>query len=292
MVLIYKVNKGENMDIENRIAIVTGGGGNIGRHIALKLAENGAAVAVVDCIRGTADETVRLIRAAGGRATAFVTDVSDYASVKECFHEIVAHFGAVDYLITAAGGSTRSHMTTLARQSPEIITENIGVNMFGALWFAKETAAYFESGFNADNNPCRGEIADSRGEIADKIGKAHTPGKPTGGRIVFIASILGIDGREGCVEYSAAKGGIIAMSKSLAKELGHLGVTVNCVSPGLVNRPNENTDVRETNFLNEFCTADDIAEAVMYLVGESGRFVTGHNLIVDGGRSLGLKGVK
>ena len=189
------------MDIENRIAIVTGGGGNIGRHIALKLAENGAAVAVVDCIRGTADETVRLIRAAGGRATAFVTDVSDYASVKECFHEIVAHFGAVDYLITAAGGSTRSHMTTLARQSPEIITENIGVNMFGALWFAKETAAYFESGFNADNNP-------RRGEIADKIGEAHAPGKPTGGRIVFIASILGIDGREGCVEYSAAKGGI------------------------------------------------------------------------------------
>ena len=286
MVLIYKVNKGENMDIENRIAIVTGGGGNIGRHIALKLAENGAAVAVVDCIRGTADETVGLVRDAGGRAAAFVTDVSDYISVKECFREIVTHFGAVDYLITAAGGSTRSHMTTLAKQSPEIITENIGVNMFGALWFAKETAAYFESGFNAANDSRCNEIN------ADKISENPAPDKPTGGRIVFIASILGIDGREGCVEYSAAKGGIIAMSKALAKELGHLGVTVNCVSPGLVNRPNDTTDVRGTNFLNELCTADDIAEAVMYLVGESGRFVTGHNLIVDGGRCLGLKGVK
>ncbi len=246
------------MKFENKIAIVTGAGGNIGRYSALALARGGAKIAVVDFVRESAEETVRLVGELGGEAKAYVCDVKDYASVHACFEAVEAELGAVDILVTAAGGSTRSHMTTLAKQSPEVILDNIGVNLYGALWFAKEAAASFER-------------------------------RCSDGRIIFVASILGLQGLEKCVEYSAGKGGIIAMSRALAKELGHLGVTVNCVSPGKVNRPNEGGDVSHTNYLGKLCTAEDIAGAVEFLAAETGRFVTGHNLIVDGGRSLGVK---
>lgn len=247
------------MKFENKTAIVTGAGGNIGRFIAKRLAEGGARVAVVDFVRESAEETVRIITEAGGTAKAYVCDVKEYARVHECCSEILSDLGKIDILVTAAGGSTRQHITTLAKQTPEIISDNIGVNLFGALWFAKEAAADFEL-------------------------------NSTAGRIVFVASIIGEMGGKGLVEYSAGKGGIIAMSKSIAKELGHLGATVNCVSPGLVNRPNDRSDVRHTNFLGELCTADDIAGAVEFLASDEGRFITGQDLAVDGGRRLALKG--
>lgn len=250
------------MEFQNKICVVTGAGGNIGRHICLHLAKGGAkAIAVIDCVAETAEKTVAELRALGCEAEAFVCDLKVYANVHETFDKIIAKWGRVDILSTAAGGSTRQFMTTLAKQRPAVIEDNIGVNLYGAMWAAKEAAADFER----------------RGEA---------------GRIVCITSILGIQGRESCVEYSAAKAGIIAMCKALAKELGHLGATVNCVSPGLVNRPGDTSDVRGTNFLGEYCTADDIAEAVAFLASDKAKFVTGHNLIVDGGRSLGLKGVK
>ena len=249
------------MKFENQTLLVTGAGGNIGGAIAKRFAVCGASVAVVDYSLETAQRTVDEIISAGGRAKAYVCDVRDYEKVHACFEAVRADFGKVDILATAAGGSTRSHMTTLANQSPEVIMDNIGVNLFGAMWFAKEMASQLEE-------------------------------RGAAGKIIFVASILGIQGRELCVEYSAGKAGIIAMSKSLAKELGHLGTTVNCVSPGLVNRPGDNSDVRPTNFLGQYCTADEIADAVEFLASDAGKFITGHNLIVDGGRSLGLKGVK
>ena len=249
------------MKFENMTAIVTGAGGNIGGAIAKRFAAEGAGVAVVDFSAEAAGRASEEILRAGGQAKAYVCDVSDYEKARACFEAVKADFGKVDILVTAAGGSTRSKLATLAKQSPEVITGNIGVNLFGAMWFAKEMAAHLEE----------------RGAT---------------GRLIFTASILGVQGRECCVEYSAGKAGIIAMSKSLAKELGHLGATVNCVSPGLVNRPGDDSDVRPTNYLGQYCTAEDITDAVEFLASDAGKFITGHNLIVDGGRSLGLKGVK
>ncbi|MBO5218090.1 MAG: SDR family oxidoreductase [Clostridia bacterium] len=248
------------MEFQDKICVVTGAGGNIGRHICLHFVRGGAkAVAVIDCNSETAEKTVAELRALGCEAEAFVCDLKVYANVHETFDKIIAKWGRVDILATAAGGSTRQFMTSLDKQRPEIIEDNIGVNLYGTLWAAKEAASDFER-------------------------------RGASGRIICITSILGIQGRQNSVEYSAAKAGIIAMSKSLAKELGHLGVTVNCVSPGLVNRPGDNTDVRHTNYLGEYCTADDIAEAVGFLASDKAKFVTGHNLIVDGGRSIALKG--
>ncbi|MBQ8508697.1 MAG: SDR family oxidoreductase [Clostridia bacterium] len=248
------------MEFQDKIAVVTGAGGNIGRHIALRFAKGGAKVAVIDWSGETAERTAAEIRSLGGEAEAFVCDIKEYANVHATFEQIIARWGRVDILATAAGGSTRQLITTMAKQSPQVITDNIGVNLFGALWSAKEAAIDFER-------------------------------RQAAGRIICITSILGLQGMQGCVEYSTAKAGIIAMVKSLAKELGHLGATVNCVSPGLVNRPDEHHDVSHTNFLGKMCTADDITDAVEFLASDKAKFVTGHNLIVDGGRSLGLKGV-
>lgn len=169
------------MKFENMTAIVTGAGGNIGGAIAKRFAAEGAGVAVVDFSAESAKRAAGEILRAGGQAKAYVCDVSDYEKVRACFEAVKADFGKADILVTAAGGSTRSRMTTLARQSPEVITGNIGVNLFGAMWFAKEMAA-------------------------------HLVERGAAGRLIFTASILGVQGRECCVEYSAGKAGIIAMS--------------------------------------------------------------------------------
>ncbi|MCI8388272.1 MAG: SDR family oxidoreductase [Clostridiales bacterium] len=255
------------MEFSNKTALITGAGGHIGRHIALNLAKSGASVAVVDFAVEPANETVQLITEAGGNAKAYICDVRKYENVHACFEAVKADFGSVDILVTAAGGSTRGDSATLANQKPEVIENNIGVNLYGALWFAKEAAADFTR-------------------------RAEECGSKIEGRVIFVASILGIQGNAKFVEYSVGKAGIIAMSKSLAKELGQYGITVNCVSPGLVNRPDNDWDVRPTNYLGEYCKADDIADAVEFLASSKGKFITGHNLVVDGGRCLGLKGVK
>ncbi len=94
------------------------------------------------------------------------------------------------------------------------------------------------------------------------------------------------------MEYGASKGGIIAFTKSLAQELGEYNITVNCVSPGLVRRPDEverGIDYSATNYLHRNCEAQDIANAVEFLVSDKGSFITGQNIVCDGGRYLGLK---
>ena len=247
------------MKFENMTAIVTGAGGNIGGAIAKRFAAEGAVVAVVDFSAESAGRVADEILRAGGQAKAYVCDVSDYEKVRACFEAVKADFGRVDILATAAGGSTRSRMTTLANQSPDVIADNIGVNLFGAMWFAKEMAAHLEE-------------------------------RGAAGRLIFTASILGVQGRECCVEYSAGKAGIIALSKSLAKELGHLGATVNCVSPGLIDTemnsnltPADISALCEETPLGRAGTPRDVAQAVLYLASEGAAFITGQVLGANGG---------
>ena len=114
-----------------------------------------------------------------------------------------------------------------------------------------------------------------------------------GGRIINFSSAVGLMGLAGCTEYATSKGGVMSLTKSLAKELGPYGITVNDVAPGIVMRPEEgdNTDrALKTNVLGKKCTATDIAELVAFLASDRAGFITGQTYVCDGGRTLSMKG--
>ena len=171
----------------------------------------------------------------------------------------VAAFGRMDVLVHAAGGSARSAMKPLIEQTDEVIQSVLGVNLLGGIYASRAAAREMVR----------------QGE---------------GGRIVNISSVVALEGLRGCVEYAASKGGLIAMTRSLCKELAPCGITVNTVAPGIVQRPGETTDAVHTNFLGIRCTAEDVAHVVLFLASDEARFVTGQTYAVDGGRSLAMKG--
>ncbi|MDW7657722.1 MAG: SDR family oxidoreductase, partial [Bacillota bacterium] len=233
-----------------------GGGGNIGRHTAYRLAEDGVMVVVCDINQETAREVAADIGGRGGEAAAYAVDVQNPADVNRVVSDVIERFGKVDILVHSAGGSARSLMRNLTEQTDEVIQNIIGVNLMGGIYFARAAA---------------------QNMVLHKSG-----------RIIFVASIVATNGNKGCVEYGASKGGLIGMAKSLAIELGKDQITVNCVSPGLVQR--DDKDVSNTNYLGRNGTAAEVAGLIGYLTTDEASFITGQNYVIDGGRSLGLKG--
>ena len=245
------------MKLFGKVALITGGAGNIGRHTALRLAADGAAIVVCDInldrARAVADEII----ARGGSALALAVDVQNPQAVNAAVDQAEQSLGGVDILVHAAGGSARDKMRNLTEQTDEVIQDIIGVNLMGGIYFARAAA--------------RSMLR--RGE---------------GGRIILVASIVALNGTKGCVEYGASKGGLLGMSKSLAVELGKDQITVNCVSPGLVQR--DDKDVSHTNYIGRNGNAAEVADLIAYLAAPEASFITGQNFVIDGGRSLGLKG--
>ncbi len=192
----------------------------------------------------------------------YALDITDHREVERTMNDIAARFGHIDILVNSAGGSARGKNAPFASQSIEVIDWILGVNLHGPLYCIHAAAPYMI--------------------------------KQNYGKIINIASIVGMQGKASLTDYSAAKGGIIAATKSLALELGKYNINVNCVSPGIVVRPGEHGDdqalARRTTCLNRICTQADIANAVLFLALPESDFITGQNYVVDGGRSLGLKG--
>ncbi len=248
---------------ENKAAFITGAGGYIGGTTARMLAAEGAKVAVCDIADEVCTKTVLAIQEAGGTAIAVPADVTDSASVDAAVQKATDTFGGLDIMVHVAGGSARQDIKRLADQSDEVILRVLRVNLLGAFWASRAAA----------------RIMRDQGR---------------GGRIVNISSTVGLNGLRGCVDYAASKGGIIAMTKALAKEMGEYGVTVNSVAPGVVQRPGTGADdsdyALKTNFLGKKCEATDIAETILFLCSDAARFVTGQTWVVDGGRSLAMKG--
>lgn len=246
-------------------AFITGAGGFIGSETARRLARDGYAIAAADLKEGTLAQTVESIRVAGGEARAYPLDVTDCAAVEETVGRIVADFGSLDALVHVAGGSARiggGVPRPLVEQDINVIDTVIKVNLYGALWTARAAA--------------RAMIAQGRG-----------------GRIVSFSSIVGMNGLIGTADYAAAKGGVSSLMRVLAKELGQYKITANAVAPGVVMRPEEGdspTRAFGTNYLGEKCTAADIAGLVSFLCSPDARFITGQTYVIDGGRSLAMKG--
>jgi NAD(P)-dependent dehydrogenase (short-subunit alcohol dehydrogenase family) len=248
--------------LQDKVAVVIGGGGAIGGAIAAKLSAEGARLAVVDRMQDAAAQVVQEITRLGGDACAYGLDITRYDEVQATMDGIAARFGRIDILVNSAGGSARDKMALYHELPIEVLDGMLMVNLHGPLYCIRAAVNHL---------------------IRQNYGK-----------IINIASIVALGGMAKCVDYAAAKGGIIAATKSLAIELGRFNINVNCLSPGKVQRSTDGIDqgafAKQFSHLNRICTKEDIAAMALYLALPESDYITGQNFIVDGGRSLGLKG--
>lgn len=250
----------------NKVAFITGAGGYIGGETAVTLAKQGIKIAVCDINTETVEKTVKRITEIGGTAKGYVFDVTDSQSVDDTVDKIVNDFGRLDIMVHIAGGSARiagpdAKYVPLVEQEDYVIDRVLKINLYGAFYASRAAA----------------RIMIKQGE---------------GGKIINFSSAVGLNGLVGCCDYAASKGGVISLTKSLAKELGPHKINVNSVAPGVVMRPEEQGEHRafKTNLLGEKCTAQDIADLVEFLVSDKAKFITGQTHLIDGGRTLSMKG--
>jgi 3-oxoacyl-[acyl-carrier protein] reductase len=241
--------------LDNHVAVVTGAGRGIGRAIALKFAGEGANVACVSRTAENSEKVASEVRALGRTAWAYAVDVADSKAVAAAAEKILADAGRVDILVNNAG-VTKDGL--LMRMSDEDWDTVLNTNLKGAFSFTKAFS--------------------------------RTLLKQRSGRIINVASIIGLIGNAGQANYAASKAALIGFTKSVAREFGSRGITANALAPGFVE-----TDM--TAVLNEevrkqlldkiplacFGQAEDIAAAALFLAGPSGRYITGQVLVVDGG---------
>lgn len=240
------------IDLSSRVAVVTGSTRGIGRAIARQLAAAGATVAVV----GRDLERAQAVAAElGGSARGFACDVSDTAQAAKLIADVEASLGAVDILVNNAG-LTRDNL--LVRIKDEDWDAVLDANLRGA--FATTRAA-------------------ARGMM-----------KRRWGRIINIASVVGITGNKGQANYAASKAGLIGLTKSVAKELGSRNVLVNVIAPGLIETdmtaamPAEARAAMSQQIpLERMGNPDDVAGAVVFLASDLASYITGQVLVVDGG---------
>ena len=244
--------------LEGQVALVTGASRGIGRAIAETLAKAGARVACVATSKANVEATAAACTEHQAGAEAFGVDVSDTAAVEGLVKAVSKEFGGIDILVNNAG-ITRDQL--LMRMSEDDFDRVVGVNLKGTWNFVK-----------AASRPLM---------------------KAGSGRIVNIASVVGVTGNAGQANYAASKAGVIGLTKSAAKELSGRGVTVNAIAPGFIATDmtadipdNERAKLTSAIPLGRMGSADDIAAATLFLSGPTGAYITGQTLIVDGGLSI------
>jgi 3-oxoacyl-[acyl-carrier protein] reductase len=247
--------KGAPGMLAGKVALVTGSAQGIGKAIATLLAEEGADIAVVDVNEERAEATAAEIRALGRRALALRVNVTDGAAVDACVEKVVENLGGVDILVNNAG-ITRDNL--LLRMKEEEWDAVLAVNLKGTFNFTK---------------------AALRPMLKSK-----------GGRIVNIASVIGVMGNAGQSNYAASKAGIIGFTRSVAKEVASRGITVNAIAPGFIQTAmtevlpeKARQSLMDLIPLKRLGTGRDVADAALFLVSPASDYITGQVIHVDGG---------
>lgn len=245
----------QDTSLVDKVALVTGGGSGLGQACAVNLADAGCHVAVLDLKPAAARETAALVEGLGRRALALAADVADYDGVKACIARTVETLGQPLVVISNAGHGSPS---SFRKETKENWKRMFEVHVDGAFHCIRETI-----------NP----MVDAGW-----------------GRVVCMSSIVGLRAWRGAASYAAAKGALFSLVRNLSEEVAAKGVTVNAVAPGMIDTPLSLTAPAELRArriagipMRQAGQPADIAHAVRYLCGESGRYVTGQIISPNGG---------
>ena len=244
------------MLLDGKTALVTGASRGIGRAIAIRLASEGAAVAINYAGNVKAAEEVKaVIEAAGGRAMLVQADVADSTAVDAMIKAVIEAFGQIDILVNNAGIARDGLLMRMKEEDWDAV---INTNLKGIFHCTKAVSKLMM--------------------------------KKRYGRIVNMASVVGLIGNAGQSNYAAAKAGVIGFSKSMARELASRGITVNMVAPGFIDTdmtavlPDKVREAMVADIpLGKIGTPENVADAVVFLVSDQASYITGQTINVDGG---------
>jgi len=248
------------LELKDVRSLVTGGGSGIGRAVALRLSAAGSRVLVCDVREDMARQTAEAVRENGGEAVAFFADVSEQSSVDWLANECEKTFGGLDVLVNNAGVSAAGFLESVTDEDVERV---LNVNLVGVLRVTRALAPYLkESGR---------------------------------GRVINMSSVEGIRGSGMVPVYSSSKAGVIGLTRSNAIELARYGVTVNAICPGPIETDMLAPLIADPKFkekcikgvpLKRLGRPEDVAGAVAFLASEEASFITGIELVIDGGMTL------
>jgi meso-butanediol dehydrogenase/(S,S)-butanediol dehydrogenase/diacetyl reductase len=248
------------MRLTGKCAVITGGGSGIGAATASLFAAEGARVAILDCDLQHAQRIATEIRKSDGDATAWACDVRNEIQLRDSIERVAQRFGAIDVLFNSAGTAIRRTVTEAEVDDWDRVLET---NLRGSFLSSKFCLQHF---------------------------------RPEGGSIIHVSSVTGITGLRGRAAYSASKGALVALTRNMAMDLAGRKIRVNCVCPGFVHTPLVQAllddRVRHDRLvsmhpLGRLGKPDDVAMAVLFLASDESRWITGTNLVVDGGFSAG-----
>lgn len=243
------------MLLKEKVALITGAGQGIGREIALTLASEGSDIAVCDINIEAAQNVAEEIKKMGRNSVANKVDVSDSKSVEECVSKVLDTMKKIDILVNNAGITRDALLVRMKDEDWDLV---IKINLTGTFYFTKCVGKYMM--------------------------------RQRSGKIVNIASIIGLIGNVGQTNYGASKAGIIGLTKSSARELALRGITVNAIAPGFISTqmtdkiPEDIKQMMLKNIpLGKFGMPKDVANAVLFLAGPQSDYITGQVINVCGG---------
>ena len=248
-------------ELKDRVAIITGAASGMGKCFSKRLAMEGAIAVMTDINEEGLKAAAEEIGNDGGRVLPVPSDVRVYEQTERVVSTAIEVYGKVDIMINVAGGAAarmlnRPGSREFRNMDIDVLDWGLDVNLRGAMYF---------------NRAVGGHMIDQKSGV-----------------ILNMGSVVGCVGARFGVEYSAAKGGIISMTKALGMYCAPYGVRVNCVSPGPVLTRPEMANLK--NYVGRAAEPDEIADLVLFLCSDHSKFIVGQNYIIDGGRVLGARG--